>query len=129
MYDALVTLQSLTTTTANYTGTAIDLGPAGGTPRRGYKCNGLIGLTANGATAVGATCTATFFMYHGTSTATLRKLAQQLEAPFNLTVGYNTSFHIPFETDLQYVAVGVEFNISTNATVPWQADVTFARPF
>lgn len=123
MYDALVTLQALTTQTANFTGTAIDLGQ--GTPRRGYKVNGLI----TGATAVGATCTATFFVYHGTSTGTLRRLAQQFEVGWNLTSGITNDFHIAFETDLRYVAVGVEFNISTNATVPYQADITFARPW
>lgn len=128
MYDILVNLQALTTVTANFTSTAVDLSPAG-TPRRGYVANGLIGLTANGATAVGATCTVTFSILHGTSTSTLRTLATQLEAGFNLTSGINTSFHIPFSTDLRYVALAANFNISTNATVPYQADITFARPF
>lgn len=126
MYDAFgfTATQVLITSTNTFTAT-LDLGPSlSGTPRRGYVFNGQY----TGATAV-ANGTASWAIYHGTATgASLRALANSLEAPVALPGGVSGQFHIPFSTDLRYVAVVLTFAGTGAASIPWQGDVTYARP-
>lgn len=120
-YDALTVLQTLTTKTANFSGSAVDL--KSGTPMRGLDARVVVTSYSSGT----AGTTIYFFIEHSNDGSTWHPLAYS-EPLTTTTSAQSAVLHIPFETRRRYVRLSVSFAGGASPTATYFGDLGVAKP-
>lgn len=120
-YDALTVLQTLTTKTASFQGSAVDL--KSGTPRRGLKARVVVTSYSSGTAGTNVT----FTIDHSDDASTWYTLSSAV--PLTTTTSAQQAvLHIPFETSKRYVRLSVTMSGGASPSVSYFGDIGIARP-
>lgn len=122
MYDTLQVLQSLTTSSSGFSGTAVDLKTQ--TARRGLKARVIITNASQSA----ANGVVTFTIDHSTDNTTFVTLSTA-DPITNSSTAVTKEIFIPFETPKRYVRLSMANTVSTGtAAIAWKGDIGLSRP-